>query len=339
VTKLIQYLGGFALIFLIYNQVRSVQAFDGLMYVLSLVGWMMIGLGIYAVLFGEFHWGDRLQVLEQCERTTKWVCGVNNPNQFGTVLLLMLVGAIWPAHRATGTRHRVHLTLSIGFLICLLVLVALSGSRGSALSLLITLLAFSFWKSVRPWGIVGGALVACALVGAPFLLDTIGNRFVQQEGGELGGRDVLWEASLLMFRDVLWTGVGIGNGPLKLHGYINSLTSEFNHRHDLPSHNPLLEAGVETGLLGMLVYASIYISALWQFFSRRARTKNEAVAGYFPLLLGVSVGYMASWIKSGGMENHPTVFVLIGLLLVRSQLSRAAEPNFSEEVAAHDSSH
>jgi hypothetical protein len=48
-------------------------------------------------------------------------------------------------------------------------------------------------------------------------------------------------------------------------------------------------------------------------------------------MLGIAAGYLASWIKSGGIENHPTFFVLLALLLIPSQLSQ--EPDFNGPAA------
>jgi O-antigen ligase len=299
------------------------------MYVLGLSGWIMIICGLYAALFTEFRVGERLKVLYPCSDTSDWLCAPNNENNFGTILILMIAGAIWPVLRSSGFRRKLHMALSVVFILCSIALVLLTGSRASALSLLIVLIAFWFWKPVRPWGLVGLVLVAGLLAAAPFLLDTLSTRFAEEEDGELGGRDILWRASLLMLRDVPWTGVGIGNGPFELHSYISELTSYYDHRFDLPSHNPFLEAGIETGVFGMFLYASICICAMWQFLDPRCRSRirGGAYAGYFPLILGIAAGYLASWVKTGGVENHPTFFVLMALLLIPSQLSE--EPDFN----------
>jgi hypothetical protein len=50
------------------------------------------------------------------------------------------------------------------------------------------------------------------------------------------------------------------------------------------------------------------------------------IAGYFPLLLGVSVGYFASWSKGGGMDAHPTFFILLGLLVFPAGLLTPGKP-------------
>jgi hypothetical protein len=37
-------------------------------------------------------------------------------------------------------------------------------------------------------------------------------------------------------------------------------------------------------------------------------------------MTGVSVTFFTTWIKAGGLSNHPTFFVLLALLLIPSQL-------------------
>lgn len=301
---LVAYVSGFILLLLISEQVRSIAAMDGLMRVLKAMGWILVLGGLYAVFTGDFQPGERLQVLGM------------NENLFGVALVLTLPGQIWPVLRASGPKRTFHLVLSVFFILCTLGLVALSGSRGSSISLLLVLLAFFFYKPMRPFGIVGIVLVAVIFAVAPATMDVLVQRFQDHEGGDLGGRVLLWHASLLLIRDNLWTGVGIGNGPSELYRYVASLTSTYAHRPDVPSHSPLLEVAVETGMLGIFLYASAVVFAVWQFFRYRHRlyAHDALVAGYFPLMLGVSVGYFASWSKGGGMDVHPTFFILLGLL-------------------------
>ena len=309
--ELRRYSAGLILIFLVVNLVNSASAVDGMMRVLALFGWTLVILGFYALLFSDYHIGERLKVLDI------------NENIFGVMLILMLPGVIWPALRSSGSRRILHFALNILYILCTLILVLVSGSRGSTLSLVIVLLAFWFWRPLRPWGIVGALLVSCMLASAPFLLDSLQNRSNENWGDAAGGREILWEAGLQLLEDHPLAGVGIGNGPPALVPYIAALTRDFNSRDDLPAHNPLIEVGIETGIFGMFVYASIVVVALWQFFRHCGRQymREGALAAYFPVVLGCAAGYLVTWIKSGGMANDPTFFVLLALLIIPSQLS------------------
>jgi putative inorganic carbon (HCO3(-)) transporter len=310
VTKLGTYSVGLFLLFLVINEVNSPRAIDGLMRVLEILGWTLALLGLYAAFTSGFHFGQRLKVFDQ------------NENTFGLMLILMLPGVIWPVTRFSGRQRALRIALSIAYILLTLLLILLSGSRGSSLSLAILLLGFCFWRPVRPWAIVGGVLVAGILACSPVLLESLSNRFSEKTGTELGGRDVLWEASWNLIKDYPLTGMGIGDGRPYLHHYIGSLTNDYYKRDDLPSHNPFLEVGVDTGVFGMSLYFSICIAALWQFFRSRAYPfmRKGPLAAYFPIVLCATVGYFAAFIKAGGMENHPTFFLLLALLIIPSHL-------------------
>jgi O-antigen ligase len=210
------------------------------------------------------------------------------------------------------------MTLSIIFVVLTMIIVALSGSRGSALSLVVVLLAFSFRKPVRPWGIVGWLTVIVVTLVAPFILDTLARRFAEEDGGEFGGRDLLWKASFQLIGDYFWTGVGVGNGRIELPEYLLSLTTHFKHRITLSSHNPILDIGVETGVPGLVLYLAVLLTAFWQFYrsSTQARKESQLATAYYCIILATGAGYLTSWIKSGGMDSHPTFFLLLALLTI-----------------------
>ena len=312
---LVAFLLGSILLFLVVQQVRTIREIDGVMRDLMIVGWIVVIAGLLTLRFGGYQSGERLKI------------GDLNENALGVLLTLMLAGVIWPVLRSSGRRRLVYLAISAAYILSTVILVLLSGSRGSTISLVVMLLAFWFWRPLRPWAKIGSALVAGALIVAPFLLIAIQNRSSEDTGNELGSRDILWTAAWRLIQDHPFTGVGLGNGPIELRPYIAALTSDYAKHFGLPAHNPFLEVGCDTGVVGMSLYASVVISALWQFFHNRRRLQmcEGALSVYFPLILVCAAGYLSSFIKSGGMENHPTFFALMALLLIPSQLTPAAK--------------
>lgn len=304
--KLVLYCLDLTVLFLIVQQVRSLQALDGLMRVLSILGWCVAIAGLLAMTSGDYAFGQRLKIFDM------------NENAFGYFFTMTFPGVIWPVLGSTGVKRRVYMLLSIAFIICSMVVVAATGSRGSALSLVTMLVAFWFWKPLRPWGILGGIAVVCVLAAAPFLLELLSNRANDDWGNEVGARDLLWKATLELIGDQPFTGAGIGNGPIALNPYIGTLTDDFLARDDLPSHNPFLEVGADTGILGMIIYISIAVCAVRQFIRHRERwkTMGAPLAAYHPIVMVSGVAYFASFIKDGGMENHPTYIVLLALLII-----------------------
>ncbi|TCR61530.1 O-antigen ligase family protein [Bosea sp. BK604] len=316
--KLVSWTISFILLITIINQIKSINSLDDFMKMLRIMGWFLVACAVYTILFGEYHFGERLNVF-----------GINE-NVFGLMLITTLPGVLWPVLRSSGPQRVVMMAVSIVFLLCVLLGTALSGSRGSSLAVLLLLLAFLFGKSTRIWGIVGLALLVFIAVAAPFLFETISHRFAEEQGGELGGRELLWQASLQLFRDYPATGVGIGNGPFALHAYLAALTTATNHRLDLPSHQPFLEVAIETGLFGLLVYIAILASAIMSFARYRAiwAASREMPTAYYAIVSGVCVAYALAWIKSGGLENHASFLAVLVLLLAPSLITttEAREP-------------
>lgn len=317
--KLIAWTFSFILLLLICNQVRSLPAVDRFMRMLGLMGWLMILCGIYTLLFTDFVFGTRLKSFGM------------NENTLGVMLITALPGVIWPVMRSVGPRRRSMLILAITYMLCAVALIALSGSRGGAISVGLLLLMLLFFRPARKWAVGGVAIILCLFLFAPFLFDTLIQRAAEGEGGELGGRPVLWEASLLFMRDHL-LGAGIGNGPFRLHPYIASLTSATNHRMDLPSHQPFLEVGVDTGLVGLIIYVCVIGSAIWSFVQSRScwLLSPSCPNGYYLTVIGATTAYGATWIKGGGLENHASLIVMFALLLIPSLVQEADDRSARE---------
>lgn len=313
---LVSFASGLILLFVLTNQTRTPETIDRFMTVLRVLGWLLIGAGVYALLENGYQSGTRLKIMSM------------NENEFGLVVIATVPGVLWPVMRGHGLRRRVDMVLSFVFLMAALILIALTGSRGSSLSLLLVMLSFLFSRPLRPWGASSVIVFLLMLTAAPFVLTSVLSRFAEQDGGEFGGRDLLWRAGLTLLADAPWTGVGIGSGPIRLHNYIAVLTNEFNKRVDLPTHNPLLEVGIDTGVIGLCLYAAASIAAFRQFFGATARANLRAhgLVGYFPLVLGIAIGYYTAWIKGGGVESHPSFFAILALLQFPSQLMPVARP-------------
>lgn len=333
--KLIAWSISLILLLLICNQVRSLSAVDRFMRMSALMGWLMIFCGTYTVLFTDFDFETRLKSFDI------------NENTLGVMLIMALPAVVWPVLRSVGRRRRSMLALAIAYILCAVLLIALSGSRGGAISVGLLLLTMLFSKSTRKWAFVGVALILCLFITAPFLFDVLIKRVTEEEGGEFGGRPLLWEASLLFMRDNLLTGAGIGNGPFELHPYIASLMSGANSRPDLPSHQPFIEVAVDTGLIGLIIYVCVIGSAMLEFTRWRACwfRSPSCPDGYYLVVIGATAAYGATWVKAGGLENHASLITMLALLLIPSLMQEADDrsaleghPELGLSMRSHDRS-
>jgi putative inorganic carbon (hco3(-)) transporter len=305
---LVQYAIVITVMFLLINQVDSVRALDSFMTILAVSGWVLIGIGLWTVLFGGYTLGDRLKLADM------------NENLLGPLLMLTTTGVVWQTMRSPGTKTR-SMFLSLCYIVVALILIALSGSRGSLVGFALILIVFGFAKATRPWALWGAALAGVGLFIAPFIFVTVLDRFTSDTEDAYGDRDVLWTAGLWLLSDHPLTGIGIGNGPYVMLNYVNAVsdTDHIAKYTTRPAHNPILEVGDDTGLIGLLLYLASVLSALWLFlrqFIRGVRQRIDALTAYCSLVACISIGFLATWLKSGGLADHISLFILLTLWLI-----------------------
>jgi O-antigen ligase len=290
----------------VVNQIDSADKLDGLMDVMAIVGWLLVVLGLEQLIFRGYE--GRLQILNE------------NINAYGISLLIMMPGVLWRAVKSPSSPGVGKTIFGFLYVALALVLVGLTVSRGSVISLAITLLLFAVWKSTRSWAAVGLILAVIAIAVAPSTFSTVIERSAEE--GALGGRLPIWEASWLLIRDRPWRGAGIGNANEAVMPYLRMLTRTWG-RTERAIHNPVLQIWAETGVFGVLLYLGMLGNTFF-LFGRRYLTYidqgERSLFPYFALISCVSIGYLFSWIKGGGMEHHASLFLLLSLLLIPSRI-------------------
>jgi len=313
-TVLQQYSLRFVLfLFLIPNEILTKQDLEGLMKTLALSGWILMLSVVRTLLLNGYAPGSRLQIFSE------------NENAVGILALVAMVGVVWQVSKPSE-RRGVWKALTTGTYILLTVgLVAMSGSRGSALSLGITLLSFYLWKSLHTWGKLALLFTIIAFIISPSIFTTLLERFaVAQNGTILGGREVMWVAGWRLISQHPFVGVGIGNSSIRLLPFLTSFAT-LSGDASVSIHNPILVVWSETGILGLILYLGILVGAVnsfvKQYFLNKRLDLNEKFTPYFALVASVFVGYLLSWIKGGGMQTDHTSFLLLALLLIPSGLN------------------
>jgi putative inorganic carbon (hco3(-)) transporter len=319
---LIKYILRFALfLLLIGNEITTKETLDGLMRTLALAGWIFILVGVGTVLLGGYEVGSRLQILE------------GNENTLGGLFPVVVPAVLWQTTRDGERNTWTHRLFGIAFILASLVLVALSGSRGSAIAWMVVVAGFVLWRRTRFWGVVALLILAMAAITVPLIFSTTLGRFGVNPGDTaLGGREAIWQAALLVIRDHFWHGTGIGNAPYEVMPHLRTLRSVWQYEW-AAIHNPLLTVLAETGLPGFFLYASVFIAALWSLITQWLRHHELGLTGleaYFPLVASACAGYLTVWIKGGGMETSITYFLMLALLLIPAQLSM---PEWDQQAA------
>lgn len=296
---------------LLTNIIHTEAELDRFMSVLAVIGWFMLLVATYSVLTTGYLPGSRLQVLDE------------NANSLGVNALVALPGVLWKSWNPDKPRLSLKSLAVIAYLGLTLVVTLASGSRGSAISMALTVLVFLLFRQTRVWGLVFLAIGAAAAMIAPALFVTTIERFLYSGGTTgLGDRETLWAAGVRLIQDHFWLGVGVGNSPFAIIPYLRMIQSTLT-RAFWPIHNPILAITADLGIFGIILYLGVLVTAALTFIRRWVLFRKlglKTLSSYFVIIAAVFAGYMASWIKGGGMESDYSYFFIIGMLLIPAYL-------------------
>ncbi len=303
----------------IVNTLKSLDDLIGLMNILAVSGGLLITISIVQVIIGGYVSGTRLQILEM------------NENTMGVYLIMFTPPVLWWASRANQEQRIFRRIIATIYMILSIALIGMSGSRGSALSLGIMMLAFLAWKSSRIWGTIGVSILLIAVILAPFVLNITINRFLGSTNESLlTGREYIWPAGVQLIGDHPLIGVGVGNSDYEVIPYLKNLGFKYTPSGEGESlHNPLLTVFAEMGLPGFLLYLGMLLSAMWSFIKMYRysylKNYNDTLRQYYPLIAAAFLGYTVSWIKGGGMEVEYSCYIMLVLLIAPLLITREAE--------------
>jgi putative inorganic carbon (hco3(-)) transporter len=269
--------------------------------------------GLYLVVIGAslpvHGFGQRFSISTSPQAT--------NPNQLAASLLLPLVFALDMAIRGIGrgvlsTVSRTSAWVSLGLIVTA---IALSGSRGGALAAVIgvglTLLLSAWWRPETRPNILRVIGIAYLVVASVQLVTYLGIAFAPQGpiarlvasdpirrlGSETGssGRTEIWTTGYIACRTYCGLGAGVGNFP-DVYGRTFAYSGVTkNVGLDRPGHNLYLTVAVETGVVGLTLFA-LAILAEWMALRGTRDMAPALAAAVVALLVGdVFEGFL--WFK------------------------------------------
>lgn len=294
---------------LIPNLIRTKENLDGFMNTLALNGWILVIISFCMILLEGFTPNTRFTIFSE------------NENELGILYLLTMIGVLWMSMQSPKRNKALKIIATTIFLMMIICFNALTGSRGSAFSLIFTLSVFLIWKPTRLWGKLSLLSLILAVIFVPNVFKLTLKRFVVPETTLLGGRETIWKIGWEIITKNPLSGVGIGNSAFETLPKLN--VWNLQDGVGAPIHNPIMVIWSETGIPGIILYLGVLISAILSFlreYQNCRRIGAEWLMPYFSLIASVFLGYMISWIKGGGTESSFSYFLMVALLLIPSSL-------------------
>jgi putative inorganic carbon (HCO3(-)) transporter len=290
---------------LIPNMINTRKRLNQMMGVIALDGLALFLTSLWILVTDGYAPGARFTIFKV------------NENMVGVAAMITLAGVLWQAAHRRKFYQLWNILAGI-YLLFAIGITALSGSRGSTISLVVILAVFLLWRSTRRWAVIALVFLLLAVLIYPAMFTTMVERFLLTQGDTLlNGREFTWQASWKVIQSSPLVGTGIGGSRFAILPYLAHIFSD--PLSGAAVHNPILTLWVETGLIGLLLYLSIPGAAVGSFVLslRTARRGKDAwLLPYFAIISSIALGYILSWYIGGGMQSDFSYYMILSFLLL-----------------------
>jgi hypothetical protein len=208
-----------------------------------------------------------------------------DPNDMGVTLAIGIPMAVFLALNALEGKNGKLRWLWLAYPPLALSGIALSGSRGSALTAGVACL-FALWWVGRRSVVAAATAGATGVVGALFVVHAIPETWdriltVRQQlaGGTMGERTPIWLSGLEVFLRHPILGVGVGEFPHEVVRYLG---------YEIVAHNTFLSVTTEGGIVGALLFFGAFVCVVLSVLRCDERWRGLVVALVVTWMIGVS---------------------------------------------------
>lgn len=218
--------------------------------------------------------------------------------------IFIVIKFLWEKHGSSIRRN-----LYIVLLPLFILVIALTGSRGSIILLFLGGMAFTLFLPVKlniklPYLFIGGFLLLLALL-IVSQVDVVRERFLENDG-TLGGRLPIWEATWDLILERPWWGAGAS-------GYERHMLKYF--RGDHAPHNIYLTVLAYSGVVGLVAFLVFFV-----LMGRAAKFCNSVVGN--PFYVVIYCIYIAMFFKAGGFLTTFTLWFFLALIVASGDVAR-----------------
>ena len=301
----------------------SKKTFLNLWGVLCLCGIITAIIGIYQYIIGVeplATWEDPSQE----NLHTRVYSTLGNPNLLAGYLLLFLpINLILTFEYKNNFLKLFSLAGAALILICLI----LTGSRGGYIGLIFSFLLsilvlfnyFIFQKNKKSTITLSLLAITALILFLTFMFPVIGERmltiFTFREHSSNNYRLNVWIACLKMLKDNWLFGIGPGNNTFRL-AYGLYMISGFDA---LAAYNIILETAIETGIIGALVFISIFLLAFFKLHYLFWQKKSFFALAVFISLISILTHGMVDTVFFRPQIFVPFWFLLASLGKIESK--------------------
>lgn len=193
-----------------------------------------------------------------------------NPNYWGAAVNMVIFYPLINFIESKGNRRKLDILIFIMFFANLI----LSFTRGSWLAFAFGLLFLAIIR-YRKW-LISLPFVGLAAMLVPFIRDRLLSILLFKD--TTLGRIKLWKTGWYMFKDHFLLGVGNGNFLTRYPEYIKKHPLLTVYKEQASVHNSYLKMLAELGIIGGIIFTSVYGMLFYMVLSLINKTKKYKVA-------------------------------------------------------------
>ena len=339
----LNYLTGFAFLFIIFSTIQSKEFLKKAIVVLCSATVLSLFFGLYQH-FKDIKFGNNPSSImgELINATFK------DALSFGIYIAIVIPLILGIFFAFKGFIR----ALSFFIIIPPLYLVFFIGSRSGVLSLIISVVLFTIFCSILIFNLIksksislkkisrssciiflliGVVILSLVIIKTPITEEIARSRLLQRftplNSVFEGRAETLWKLAVPMIKDYPLTGVGIGGYIIEVSNYAQ-MKKIFIETPE-SAENYFLQVGSELGLLGIFLIAWIF----WEIIKemRRSLIKTPNNDNYKFILIGAIVGVLAFMVNIqfhtyiGSYEIKYTFWLLVGLIFSFSRIDNVPE--------------
>lgn len=311
--------------FVIVNTLKTKKQFFDFLTILGISAFLVCAYGIMQYVFGwdiNQAWMDEEMFTDIKMRIYSTL---ENPNVLGEYILLMLpvtIGLMWTKKNVLAK------IFYLGISGVLFLALILTFSRGCWIGLMLSAAIFVTLVAGKLWGLL---LIAIPVI--PFILpESIVNRFLSigdMKDSSTSYRVYIWLGTFLLLKDFWISGIGMGAEAFtRVYPFYS-----YNGVVAPHAHNMFLQLMVETGIVGIVVFAIV----LLVFFKELSKIHNLAGRKSEVSTMTVSIGAaVAGFLLQGVFDNcfyNFRVFMIFWLMLGAGVSALYAQKEYVENLA------
>ena len=234
--------------------------------------------------FTGFALGEAFVKVYELGGSIKVTSTLAHPNTYGAYLVLVIFPLIMLSiYEKNKNKKILYILLSTLVFVNLL----MTFSRNALLGFILGIVLLALIYSIKLMFALGGFGILTLFIPSVFHRVMDITSVAQNES-----RIKLWKTALMMIKEHPILGVGNGNFVTQYDTYIVKYRLDYNSYTQYPAHNSYLKIQSELGLIGIISFLGIIITALFRVKAVYSSTKNDFHRAFYMGVMASMVAFL-----------------------------------------------